>query len=771
MADIINISFKATGETKTIATYVNGALDEGVTEVTFTYNPQEHDWIDHELVRNGDGTGSIKMTALANDDEVHGRSVELTISYQLGENPCGATLQLCQPNKRGDTPVPPVTDFKALMIMNDGTVRINCGESPSELSRTELENAGVTIANVKDARFGSCINKFTGFTFNGNSNLTSCTFADDIEVEVIPNNFLSSTEIKTLKIPASVKTVGAKMCLECYKLTSYTIANNSVMTTIGKEAFNNCFYLESAELPDGLTKIDEHVFNYCKSLRSITIPNNITSIENWAFCGCSGMTEATISDGTPITKFGLQSFRDCKSLRSINIPNTTEYIDTGAFVNCEAMTAATIQNTSDSPSVLKTIGENSFARCKALKEMKFPKTLERIGNSAFNDCWALTSATFENDSVLDIIGDSAFENCTNLKNITIPRTTTQIQREAFYNCTAMTTFTISNPSTNPSLLTTIGVGAFRNCTSATNGIRIYNTVTSLGKEAFMQCRNASSITFDEPVQVNIIPESCFEDCNSIPNIKIPYVMEEVAGRAFYRCSGATNLVFESPHRVKKIGSYTFYWCDSLPNVTIPNTVEEIGNHAFGMDKGLTSVTFTSNSSLKTIGDWAFEFCDSISAITLPNSVTSIGMYCFDRCSSLKSVNTSAGTDRLPALITEIEDGAFDNTALTAITLHAGITKIGIAAFFSTALATINIPSTVTEIGTYAFGNCNLLRTVYVYATTPPSIKNDDDPSSRLERNKPFINCNLSVIYVPSASLNSYLVATGWSDFYTIIRSM
>ena len=66
MADIINISFKATGEKKTIATYVNGVLDEGVTEVTFTYNPQEHDWIDHELVRNGDGTGSIEITAQEN---------------------------------------------------------------------------------------------------------------------------------------------------------------------------------------------------------------------------------------------------------------------------------------------------------------------------------------------------------------------------------------------------------------------------------------------------------------------------------------------------------------------------------------------------------------------------------------------------------------------------------------------------------------------------------------------------------------------------------
>ena len=498
--------------------------------------------------------GYIVLSVPSNESATDGRSQDVTISFKNDGTETSVTATLCQTNNGSEPPAP--TGVKATMIMIDSSsASVACDDENKTLSRAELENAGVTIANVKNAKFGSCINKFTGFTFNGNSNLTSCTFADDIEVEAIPNNFLSSTNIKKLNIPASVKTVGAKMCLECYQLTSYTIANNSVMTTIGKEAFNNCFYLESAELPDGLTKIDEHVFNYCKSLRNITIPNNITSIENWAFCGCSGMTEATISDGTPITKFGLQSFRDCKSLRSINIPNTTEYIDTGAFVNCESMTAATIQNTSDSPSVLESIGGNSFARCKALKEMKFPKTLERIGDSAFNDCWALTSATFENDSVLDIIGDSAFENCTSLKNITIPRTTTQIQRDAFYNCTAMTTFTISNPSTNPSLLTTIGDGAFRNCTSATNGIRIYNTVTSLGKEAFMQCRNASSITFDEPVQVNIIPESCFEDCNSIPNIKIPYVMEEVAGRAFYRCSGATNLVFESPHRVKKIGNF------------------------------------------------------------------------------------------------------------------------------------------------------------------------------------------------------------------------
>ena len=768
MADY-TYSFNATGETKAIATYTNNVLHD--VEVDFEYSEPLQEWISGVIVENGDGTGSIKMTALANDDEGHGRSVELTISYVINDNECEFTILLCQPNKRGDTPVPPITDFKALMIMNDGTVRINCGDSPSELSKAELENAGVTIANVKEARFGSCITKFTGFTFNGNENLTACTFADDIAIESIPGSFFKGTKIKTLNIPSGVTTCGSEMCRECYDLTSFTVSNNSAMTTLGQMAFYDCFKLESADLPNGLTSINDYTFNNCRSLRGVVIPDNVTLVGDWAFYKCSAMTEATITNNAPITKFGQDSFYGCESLKKINIPHTVQQIDIHAFENCKVLSAATIENTSTNPSVLKTISANAFNSCKALKKMDFPKTLETIGNSAFNDCWALTSATFENDSVLDIIGDSAFENCTSLRDITIPRTTTQIQRDAFYNCTAMTTFTISNPTANPSLLTTIGVGAFRNCTSATNGIRIYNTVTSLGKEAFMQCRNASSITFDAPVQIDIIPESCFEDCNSIPSITIPNVIEEIAQRAFYRCSGATSLTFQSTSKVKKIGNFAFYWCDSLPNVTIPNTVEEIGSHAFGMDKGLTSITFSSNSSLKTIGEWAFEFCDSISAITLPNSVTSIGMYCFHRCDSLKSVNTSAGTDRLPALITEIETGVFDNTALTAITLHTGITKIGISAFFATALATINIPSTVTEIGTYAFGNCNLLRTVYVYATTPPSIKNDDTPGSRLERDKPFINCSLSAIYVPSASLNLYLVATGWSDFYTIIRSM
>ena len=712
--------------------------------------------------------GYIVLSVPSNDSATDGRSQDVTITFKNDGTETSVTATLCQTNNGSEPPEP--TGVKATMIMIDSSsASVACDDENKTLSNTDLENAGVTIANVKNAKFGSCINKFTGFTFNGNSNLTSCTFNNDIELEVIPNSFLKETNIKTLSIPSSVKTVGSEMCSDCYELTSYTVPNDSVMTTLGRMAFNNCFKLESAVLPSGITKINDRTFNQCRSLRSITIPDNVTLVDDWAFYKCSAMTEATITNNAPITKFGQDSFYGCESLKKINIPHTVQQIDIHAFENCKVLSAATIENTSTNPSVLKTISANAFNSCKALKKMDFPKTLETIGNSAFNDCWALTSATFETDSVLSIIGDSAFENCTSLRNITIPRTTTQIQNDAFYNCTAMTTFTISNPTANPSLLTTIGKRAFCNCSSATNGIKIYSAVTSLGEAAFMQCKRAPSITFETPIQITKIPKSCFEECTTLSSIFIPNVIQEVDDDAFYKCSAATSLTFDTPYQTTRIGYRAFGWCESVPKVIIPSTVETIDGGAFYNCSSLTAVTFANYQTLKTIGNNTFGSCSSLSSITIPNSVTSIGSYCFSYCLSLATVNNSDSSNSIPTGVTTIERGAFDNTAISAITLHNGITKIDVSAFFGTKLVNITIPSTVTVIGNYAFGNCSLLQRVTIYATTPPTIDNTDIGS--MEPDKPFINAHsLTQIRVPHGCVDAYKSAPGWSNYASIIDS-
>lgn len=79
-----------------------------------------------------------------------------------------------------------------------------------------------------------------------------------------------------------------------------TIVFNEVtyrVTSVGKQAFGNCF-----------------------SLTSVVIPNSVTSIGRDAFGGCDSLKSIVISNG--VTSIGAAAFTDCDSLKSIVIPNS-----------------------------------------------------------------------------------------------------------------------------------------------------------------------------------------------------------------------------------------------------------------------------------------------------------------------------------------------------------------------------------------------------------------------------------------------------------------
>ena len=75
------------------------------------------------------------------------------------------------------------------------------------------------------------------------------------------------------------------------------------------------------------------------------------------------------------------------------------------------------------------------------------------------------------------------------------------------------------------------------------------------------------------------------------------------------------------------------------------------------------------------------------------------------------------------------------------------------------LVSITMPSSLTKIGLGVFQNCIALTTLTMLPVTPPTIQNSS-----------FIGCTaLSIIYVPSASVNAYKNADLWSDFATKIQ--
>ena len=138
---------------------------------------------------------------------------------------------------------------------------------------------------------------------------------------------------------------------------------------------------------------------------------------------------------------------------------------------------------------------------------------------------------------------------------------------------------------------------------------------------------------------------------------------------------------------------------------------------------------------------------AISKINLPNSVTGIKEGAFKNCTRLTDIN-------IPNSVTSIGEQAFYNcTRLTDINIPNSVTSIERSTFYScTSLTNINIPNSVTSIGEQAFYNCDNLKSVYMNASTPPSVGD-----------QAFHNISDLTIYIPRGSYTAYWLSY-WGNY-------
>jgi len=170
------------------------------------------------------------------------------------------------------------------------------------------------------------------------------------------------------------------------------------------------------------------------------------------------------------------------------------------------------------------------------------------------------------------------------------------------------------------------------------------------------------------------------------------------------------------------------------------------------------------SSITVIEEYAFFGISCLTDITLPDSLTKIGMLAFYG-TGLTSIN-------IPVSVNEIGDYAFQLSSLSSITFSEGLEKIGRGAFRQCYnLTTIELPSTLTHLGGFygsfedsVFTDCTSLTSVTIKAVTPPIIS--------AEFTMLFKGCgSLTHIYVPSASVNAYKTAHGWSTYSSMIYAI
>ena len=119
-----------------------------------------------------------------------------------------------------------------------------------------------------------------------------------------------------------------------YDTTKIVVSNG--VTGIGEGAF--CYFTEltSVSLPGSLKSIGAYAFRGCSSLKSVVIPDSVTSIGESAFYRCTALTTATVSNSVSMISYG--TFMSCENLISVTIPNSVKSIGEKAFYNCGSLT-------------------------------------------------------------------------------------------------------------------------------------------------------------------------------------------------------------------------------------------------------------------------------------------------------------------------------------------------------------------------------------------------------------------------------------------------
>lgn len=543
--------------------------------------------------------------------------------------------------------------------------------------------------------------------------------------EIAPRAFAGNQTLKSVKLPATVVSVGESAFDDCISLAEINLT--SACKTLGAYAFNCCEKLCEVGDLSGLDEIAEHTFLGCKRLTSVNFSESLIAVGKYAFANCESLQSVLLPD--TVTVIGEYAFSGCKEIRQFRIPAALNDFRTGALKDCRALTELIPSAENDTALFRVTDGNlyGAFGKTLVLyvqadkTETTFtlPAGCTEIAPFAFSGNGNLTALSLESGAITvrrgALSGMEALRELTvfalptgnaylayffgaesgkangsagnyspaTLEKVTLIRAGTELADYAFYGFTGLREIV--------GVETVRSVGAFAFAYTALTEIRIPVTLTRIGDSAFYGCNTIASFTVEEGNATFAAFDGCLYNKDLTTLLLVPQMKEEITFSA----------------AIRTIAKDAFYK-SNVRAVTVPATVRSIEAGAFTGVRRLEELTVPFIGGSATDPDTDYMIYIFGGTVQKGDSIQADGTY------EYQIGNTSCTPASLKKLtvsepITVIPEFAFAYlTEVSEISFTGNVTEIDDYAFCRTGLVELTVPNTVRRIGDYAFSGMDEL---------------------------------------------------------------
>ena len=435
-------------------------------------------------------------------------------------------------------------------------------------------------------------------------------------VEEIGENAFIGSNIESIVLPKSLKKIGDSAFCLCNELKSIELPGS--VKEIPTSCFSNCHKLEEVKFHKGLQMIKDSAFNGCDSLKELKFPHGLLEIEGTGtriervFLPSSivKMDEYAFNYPGTITEYCVEEnsyvYRILKAIAEYDEDYVLSIVPPETFADADDNQD---DNPDDNPqnkdpfirngNILLTWADTSMSK------IAIPDDIEEINRHAFSECNKMEWIVIPKST--KIIREYAFVACENLRYVVILSDTVNIEHYAFgaqfgdfcifcFPDSTAEQYAVKNefdyalipddfevtvdtdindlcsrsmfvPINKISNLDESGWINLASTTEVFSNIAMPHFIDELKPGAFKH-QSMRSIDLSK-TKITEIPDSVFESCSHLVEVKLPAGVTVIGEKAFSDCYALTGI--DLPEEVIEIKYGAFHNCSKLLYVGIPDS--------------------------------------------------------------------------------------------------------------------------------------------------------------------------------------------------------